>query len=65
MREAIRDQLARFAEEVRDAPAEQPESEGGPRRTCSMLVSLHVDQTLMTASQFLETLDAAAAQRDR
>ena len=65
VREAIRDQLARFAEEVRDALAEQPESEGWSEEDLLMLAGLYVDQMLMTASQFLETLDAPAAQREQ
>ncbi|KOV88793.1 transcriptional regulator [Streptomyces sp. NRRL WC-3618] len=65
VREAIRDQLARFAEEVRDALAEQPESEGWSGEDLLMLAGLYVDQMLMTASQFLETLDAPAAQREQ
>ncbi|MDW4909315.1 TetR family transcriptional regulator [Streptomyces sp. ADMS] len=64
VREAIRDQLARFAEEVRDALAEQPESEGWTEEDLLMLAGLYVDQMLMTGSQFLETLDAPAAQRE-
>lgn len=65
VREAIRDQLARFAEEVRDALAEQPESAGWTEEDLLMLAGLYVDQMLMTASQFLETLDAPEAQRDQ
>ncbi|NEC87460.1 TetR family transcriptional regulator [Streptomyces sp. SID12501] len=65
VREAIRDQLARFAEEVRDALAEQPESEGWTEEDLLMLAGLYVDQMLVTASQFLETLDATAARREQ
>ncbi|ELP69222.1 TetR family transcriptional regulator [Streptomyces turgidiscabies] len=65
VREAIRDQLARFAEEVRDALAEQPESAGWTEADLLMLAGLYVDQMLMTASQFLETLDAPAARREQ
>ncbi|WP_330287603.1 TetR family transcriptional regulator [Streptomyces sp. NBC_00576] len=65
VREAIRDQLARFAEEVRDALAEQPESQGWTEEDLLMLAGLYVDQMLVTASQFLETLDAPAAQREQ
>ncbi|GAA3904721.1 TetR family transcriptional regulator [Streptomyces lacrimifluminis] len=64
VREAIRDQLARFAEEVRDALAEQPESEGWTQEDLLMLAGLYVDHMLVTASQFLETLDAPAARRE-
>ena len=65
VREAIRDQLARFAEEVRDALAEQPESAGWTEEDLLMLAGLYVDQMLVTASQFLETLDAPATERDQ
>ncbi|UIX30594.1 TetR family transcriptional regulator [Streptomyces sp. GQFP] len=65
VREAIRDQLARFAEEVRDALAEQPESAGWTEEDLLMLAGLYVDQMLVTASQFLETLDAPEAERDQ
>ncbi|MDQ0932861.1 TetR family transcriptional regulator [Streptomyces turgidiscabies] len=65
VREAIQDQLARFTEEVRDALAEQPESEGWSGEDLLMLAGLYVDQMLMTASQFLETLDAPVAQREQ
>ena len=65
VREAIRDQLARFAEEVRDALAEQPESRGWTEEDLLMLAGLYVDQMLVTASQVLETLDAPAARREQ
>ncbi|WP_105970545.1 TetR family transcriptional regulator [Streptomyces geranii] len=65
VREAIRDQLARFAEEVRDALALQPEAEGWSEEDLLMLAGLYVDQMLMTASQFLETLDASRVERDQ
>src|SRR3954451_19315642 len=57
VREAIRDQLARFAEEVRVALAEHPESAGWSDDDLLMLAGLYVDQMLVTASQFLEAME--------
>jgi AcrR family transcriptional regulator len=57
VREAIGAQLARFAEEVKTELAKQPESEGWSDDDLLMLAGLYVDQMLMTASLFLETLD--------
>ncbi|MGW3495828.1 TetR family transcriptional regulator [Streptomyces sp. NPDC001020] len=65
VREAIRLQLVRFAEEVKVALAEDPESEGWGEEDLLMLAGLYVDQMLMTASQFLETLEASPEERDR
>jgi len=54
VREAIREQLARFAEEVKTELAKQPESEGWSDDDLLMLAGLYVDQMLMTASLLLE-----------
>ncbi|MFF4212780.1 TetR family transcriptional regulator [Streptomyces sp. NPDC001796] len=65
VREAIRRQLARFAEEVKVALAEHPESAGWSDEDLLMLAGLYVDQMLMTASQFLEAMEGAAEDRER
>ncbi|MGR6972864.1 TetR family transcriptional regulator [Streptomyces cynarae] len=65
VREAIRRQLARFAEEVKVALAEHPESAGWSEEDLLMLAGLYVDQMLVTASQFLEAMEGAAEDRDR
>ncbi|MEU9571505.1 TetR family transcriptional regulator [Streptomyces massasporeus] len=57
VREAIRDQLARFAEEVKDELAKDPVSEGWSEDDLLMLAHLYVDQMLSTASLFLEALE--------
>ncbi|MFF3741627.1 TetR family transcriptional regulator [Streptomyces sp. NPDC002566] len=54
VREAIREQLGRFAEEVRIELAKDPESEGWSDDDLLMLSHLYVDQMLVTASMFLE-----------
>lgn len=64
-REAIRDQLVRFAEEVRDELAKDPESEGWSDDDLLMLAHLYVDQMLITASLFLEALEAPEEERER
>jgi AcrR family transcriptional regulator len=58
VREAIRDQLARFAGEVRDELAKDPQSTGWSDDDLLMLAHLYVDQMLITASLFLEAMDA-------
>ncbi|WP_416973114.1 TetR family transcriptional regulator [Streptomyces sp. 4F14] len=63
VREAIRAQLARFAEEVRDELAKDSEAEGWSAGDLLMLAQLYVDQMLIVASLFLETLDAGAEER--
>ena len=65
VREAIREQLARFAEEVRTGLAEHPESAGWSDDDLSMLAGLYVDQMLMTASLLLEALETSEEERDR
>ncbi|WP_055493593.1 TetR family transcriptional regulator [Streptomyces sp. TP-A0356] len=65
VREAIRQQLARFAEEVKVALAEHPESGGWSDEDLLMLAGLYVDQMLVTASQFLEAQEGSPEERDR
>jgi hypothetical protein len=65
VREAIREQLARFTEEVRTELAKDRESEGWSDDDLLMLAGLYVDQMLGTASLFLETLDAPEEERRR
>lgn len=64
VRRAISDQLARFAQEVRVELAKHPESEGWSDDDLLML-GLYVDQMLMTASLFLEALEASEEERER
>ena len=65
VREAIREQLARFAEEVQAELAKDAESAGWSATDLRMLAGLYVDQMLITASLFLETLDAPEEERRR
>ncbi|MEV6960874.1 TetR family transcriptional regulator [Streptomyces sp. NPDC051207] len=65
VREAIRAQLARFADEVKAELARDPVSEGWDDGDLLMLAHLYVDQMLVTASLFLEALEAPAPQRER
>jgi len=65
VRDAIRDQLARFAEEVKGELAKDPESEGWSDDDLLMLAHLYVDQMLITASLFLEALEGAEEDRER
>ncbi|MFF7447030.1 MULTISPECIES: TetR family transcriptional regulator [unclassified Streptomyces] len=65
VREAIRGQLARFAEEVKEELAKDPESEGWSDDDLLMLAHLYVDQMLITASLFLEALEAPEEERER
>ncbi|MFI2202505.1 TetR family transcriptional regulator [Streptomyces sp. NPDC020192] len=58
VREAIQAQLARFAEEVKAELAKDPEAEGWTDDDLLMLAHLYVDQMLITASLFLEALEA-------
>ncbi|MBJ6640490.1 MULTISPECIES: TetR family transcriptional regulator [unclassified Streptomyces] len=65
VREAIRDQLARFAEEVKAELANDPEARGWNEDDLRMLAHLYVDQMLLTASLFLESLEAPEDERER
>ncbi|MFC9546404.1 TetR family transcriptional regulator [Streptomyces sp. NPDC056956] len=65
VREAIRDQLARFAEEVAEALAADPVSEGWGGDDLLMLAQIYVDLMLSTASLFLETPADAPRERER
>ncbi|MFG3318029.1 TetR family transcriptional regulator [Streptomyces sp. NPDC048171] len=65
VREAIREQLARFAEEVQAELAKDAESAGWSDADLRMLAGLYVDQMLITASLFLEALDAPEEERRR
>ncbi|MGW2572733.1 TetR family transcriptional regulator [Streptomyces sp. NPDC001537] len=65
VRDAIRDQLARFAEEVKGELAKDPESEGWSEDDLLMLAHLYVDQMLITASLFLEALEGTREDRER
>ncbi|MER7478188.1 TetR family transcriptional regulator [Streptomyces sp. NPDC126510] len=63
VREAIRGQLARFAQEVKDELAKDPVSEGWSQDDLLMLAHLYVDQMLSTASLFLEALEGPEEER--
>ncbi|MGW0948838.1 TetR family transcriptional regulator [Streptomyces sp. NPDC002623] len=65
VREAIRDQLGRFAEEVQTELAKDAEAEGWSEDDMSMLSHLYVDQMLSTASLFLEALEASPEEREQ
>ncbi|MFF2510864.1 TetR family transcriptional regulator [Streptomyces sp. NPDC058086] len=65
VRQAIREQLERFAEEVMVELAKHPESEGWSDDDLLMLAGLYVDQMLMTASLYLEALEASEEERER
>lgn len=65
VREAIREQLARFGREVKDELAKDPVSVGWSDDDLLMLANLYVDQMLITASLFLEALEAPPEARER
>ncbi|GHF09955.1 transcriptional regulator [Streptomyces spiralis] len=65
VREAIREQLVRFAREVKDELAKDQQAVGWSEDDLLMLAHLYVDQMLITASLFLEALDAAPEERER
>ncbi|WP_128801869.1 MULTISPECIES: TetR family transcriptional regulator [unclassified Streptomyces] len=65
VRDAIRDQLARFAEEVKDELAKDRESAGWSEDDLLMLAHLYVDQMLITASLFLEAMEDTEEDRER
>src|SRR3954466_7539062 len=64
VREAIRAQLARFAEEVKAELAKDPEAVGWSDDDLLMLAHLYVDQMLITASLFLEAMEGTRADRE-
>ena len=64
VREAIRDQLARFAEEVKAEIAKDPEAAGWSDDDLLMLANLYVDQMLITACLFLEALESPDAPKE-
>ncbi|MFJ5179161.1 TetR family transcriptional regulator [Streptomyces griseoviridis] len=65
VREAIGEQLARFAGEVKAELAKDPHAAGWSDDDLLMLAHLYVDQMLSTASLFLETPRDAPAERER
>ncbi|MFJ2717260.1 TetR family transcriptional regulator [Streptomyces sp. NPDC087437] len=65
VREVVGEQLARFAREVRDELAKDPQSAGWSEDDLLMLAHLYVDQMLITGSLFLEALDAPEQERER
>ncbi|HET9381854.1 MAG TPA: TetR family transcriptional regulator [Streptomyces sp.] len=65
VREAIRAELARFAEEVRAELAGDPVSRGWSEDDLLMLAQLYVDQILIAASQLLEAPAAPAPEHER
>ncbi|OIJ67945.1 TetR family transcriptional regulator [Streptomyces mangrovisoli] len=65
VREAIRSQLVRFAEEVKTELAKDPEAEGWSDDDLLMLAHLFVDQMLITASLFLEARESSAGPEER
>ncbi|MFD7404593.1 TetR family transcriptional regulator [Streptomyces sp. NPDC059866] len=65
VREAIRNELARFTEEVKAALVTDPMAEGWSDDDLLMLAGLYVDQMLIAASLFLEALDGAEEERQR
>ncbi|MFI5674729.1 TetR family transcriptional regulator [Streptomyces cellulosae] len=65
VREAIREQLARFGQEVRDELAKDTEAADWGDDDLLMLAHLYVDQMLITASLFLETLESSPEERER
>jgi AcrR family transcriptional regulator len=64
VREAIREQLARFAQEVKDELVKDPVSAGWSEDDLLMLAHLYVDQMLITASLFLEALEGPEQERE-
>lgn len=55
VREAIGEQLAQFADEVREALRHDPEASGWSQEDLTMLANLYVDHMLVTASVLLST----------
>ncbi|GAA4899553.1 TetR family transcriptional regulator [Streptomyces coeruleoprunus] len=62
VRDAIGEQLERFAREVADELATHPDTAGWERQDLLMLAGLYVDHMVMTASAFLAAGPDAAAQ---
>ena len=60
-----RDQLARFGQEVKEELAKDPVSEGWSDDDLLMLANLYVDQMLVAASLFLESLESSPQERER
>ncbi|MFF0159754.1 TetR family transcriptional regulator [Streptomyces sp. NPDC005263] len=65
VRQAIRDQLSRFGQEVRDELAKDPESADWDDDDLLMLANLYVDQMLITASLFLDAQESSEEERER
>ncbi|MGP4084747.1 TetR family transcriptional regulator [Streptomyces sp. KR55] len=65
VREAIRNELARFTEEVKAALVTDPMAEGWSDDDLLMLAGLYVDQMLIAASLFLEALEGPEEERQR
>ncbi|MFF4788732.1 TetR family transcriptional regulator [Streptomyces sp. NPDC001276] len=65
VREVVGEQLGRFAREVRDELAKDPQSAGWSEDDLLMLAHLYVDQMLITGSLFLEALDTPEEERER
>jgi AcrR family transcriptional regulator len=65
VREAIREQLERFADEVSGELAKDPEAAGWSDDDLLMLAQLYVDQMLITASLFLEAQESDATAEER
>jgi AcrR family transcriptional regulator len=65
VRDAIQEQLARFGQEVKAELAKDPESDGWHDDDLLMLANLYVDQMLITASLFLESLESSEEERKR
>ncbi|MFJ9716119.1 TetR family transcriptional regulator [Streptomyces sp. NPDC101213] len=63
VREAIREQLGRFAEEVCAELAKDPAAEGWSEDDLLMLSHLYVDQMIVTGSLFLEAREARESGR--
>ncbi|MDO0925614.1 TetR family transcriptional regulator [Streptomyces sp. TG1A-8] len=65
VREAIQAQLARFAAEVGAELSQDPQAAGWNEDDLLMLAHLYVDQMLITASLFLDALEAPREERER
>ncbi|MFC9925262.1 TetR family transcriptional regulator [Streptomyces sp. NPDC127190] len=65
VRAAIQAQLGRFAEEVKAELAKDPQAAGWDDDDLLMLAHLYVDQMLITASLFLDALEAPEEERER